>query len=83
VGYVERKGSEVSGPQGKAPPVSDKPAASSSISVVFGFVSLTPYRLVTDSRGRLGQQYLRVDHDREGREVLREVLEPVAWLNWE
>lgn len=53
------------------------------VSVMFGFVSLTPYRWVTDSAGRFGQQYLRVEHDRDGKEVSRKVIEPVAWLYWD
>jgi hypothetical protein len=53
------------------------------VSVMFGFISLTPYRWVTDGRGRFGQQYLEIEHDRDGREVSRKVLEPVAWLSWE
>jgi hypothetical protein len=53
------------------------------VSALFGQVLLMPYRWVTDDCGRLGQEYLRVEYDRAGNEVSREVLEPVAWLTWE
>lgn len=53
------------------------------LSVLYGFVSLTHYRWVTDGQGRSGQQYLRIDHDKDGREVSRKVIEPVVWLSWE
>lgn len=53
------------------------------ISVLFGYITLMPYRWVTDGFGRSGQQYLRIEHDRNGREVSSTVLEPVVWLIWE
>lgn len=53
-----------------------------TIAIEFGHFSLLPYRWIHDDQGRMGQQYLRIDYDRNGIEQSRKVLDPVAWITW-
>ena len=48
---------------------------------LFSEIELTPHGWVTDGNARWGQQYLRVDRDKDGRVISRKVLEPVGWIS--
>ena len=46
----------------------------------FGSVDLVPYRWVRNEKGYIGQQYMKINYDKDGSVLSREILEPAGWL---